>query len=231
MRKTIAIMILMLGISYGAFSQTTGPIDLVVVLDTSVNMSNYHWETSDYLIGPFLREFLRIGDTFHLISFAEAPRMEISRRIEGFGDVETIIARLLLMNPLGSRSNVDSALNFAERYISALPGHRPSKLVLISPGSLPGTANLVGAASGRLRNMGAELQFISVPVTGDGPASGRPPAMIAQPPVTQPPPVAQPPGVQPPVAQPPGVQPPVTQPPGVQPPVTQPPVAELPAAG
>ena len=230
MRKTILILILMLGIVFGASSQDAGPIDLVVILDTSVSMSTYHWETSDYLIGPFLREFLRIGDTFHLISFAETPRMEISRRIEGQGDVETIIARLLLMYPLGSSSNVGSALNFAESYVAGLPGNRPRKLVLISDGSAPGTVNLVNAASGRLRNVGAELQFIRVPVVGDGPASGRPPAvaaMPAPPPVTQPPGV-QPPVTQPPVTQPPGVQPPVTQPPGVQPPVTQPPVTQPP---
>ena len=229
MKKTIFILILKLVIVFGASSQTAaGPIDLVVVLDTSASMSTYHWETSDYLIGPFLREFLRIGDTFHLISFAETPRMEISRRIEGLRDVETIIARLLLMYPLGGQANPGPALSFAENYISALPGNRPRRLVLISDGSAPGTESAVNAASGRLRNMGAELQFIRVPVAGDGPAGGRPPVAVAQPPGVQPPVVAQPPGLQPPVTQPPGVQPPVTQPPGVQPPVTQPPGVQPP---
>ncbi|MCL2231897.1 MAG: VWA domain-containing protein, partial [Treponema sp.] len=185
MRKALLILILMAGMSLGGFAQTAGPMDVVVILDTSVGMSNYHWQTSDYLVGPFLREFLRIGDTFHLISFAETPRMEISRRIEGQGDVETIIGRLLLMYPLGSRSDVNSALAFAERYITGLPGNRPRKLLLISPGT-PGTANLVSTASGRLANANAQLQFIQVPVTGDGPSSGRP-IVAAAPPVTPPP--------------------------------------------
>ncbi|MCL2380018.1 MAG: VWA domain-containing protein [Treponema sp.] len=246
MRRTILILILVLGAAFGAFGQAAGSMDLVVVMDTSVNMSGHHWETSDYLIGPFLREFLRIGDTFHLISFAETPRMEISRHVASAGDLEIIIARLLLMSPLGGQANIGPALNFAEMYVAALPGNRPRRIILISDGSAPGTDSLVAAASGRLSNVGTDLQFIRVPVIGAGPPSGRPlvgvqppgvappvavpPPVVAQPPVAVPPVTAPPPGVQPPVAaQPPGVQPPVTAPPpGIQPPDVQPPAVAPP---
>jgi hypothetical protein len=145
-----------------------------VLLDTSAGMSSHYRENSDYLIGPFLREFLRIGDTFHLISFSELPRLEISRRIENIGDMETIIARLLLMYPLNPQSNLGDALSFAERYSISLPGNRSSKLVLLSDGSAPNTQNLVNTAQGRLSNQGVDFQFIQVPVTGTGPSSGRP---------------------------------------------------------
>ena len=72
MKKIVITLILILGILFGTFAQNSGqgnagPMDLVVVLDTSASMSSSYRETSDYLIGPFLREFLRIGDTFHLI--------------------------------------------------------------------------------------------------------------------------------------------------------------------
>ena len=239
MKKTLLALILLWGIGFGAFSQPAGPVDLVVVLDTSVAMSNYYWETSDYLVGPFLREFLRVGDTFHLISFAETPRLELSRRVESAGDLEIIIARLLLMYPLGRQANIGSALSFAEGHIAALPVARPRMVVLISDGTAPGTEGMISAASARLQAVGAQLQFIRTPVIGAGPPSGRPavalpPAVAAQPPavVVQPPAVVAPPppGVQPPaiVAPPPGVQPPAVvtpPPPGVQPPavVTPPP--------
>ena len=94
MKKTILVIFLILGSLAGLFCQTAnqaGPIDLVVLLDTSAGMANYFRETSDYLTGPFLREFLQIGDTFHLISFSESPRLEISRRIDGTGDVEVVV--------------------------------------------------------------------------------------------------------------------------------------------
>ena len=227
MKKIVLAAMLILGVAFGAFCQGTGssgPLDLVVLLDTSSSMSNFYRETSDYLIGPFLREFLRIGDTFHLISFGGAPRMEISRRIEGIGDVETVIARLLLMYPLDPNTDLAGALSFAERHIASLPGSRPAKLILISDGNSPMAQSVISDASSRLRARGVELQYIQVPVTGTGPVSGRPrvaPPAVAQPPVparpvVQPvPPQQAPPLQQLPV---PGIQvPPPQQPaPGVQ---------------
>ena len=180
---------LILGIVHGVFCQTSGPMDLVVLLDTSASMSSSYRETSDYLIGPFLREFLRIGDTFHLISFAGSPRVEISRRIEGAGDVEAVIGRLLLMYPLDPQSDLGGALSFAESYASSLPGNRFRKLILLSDGDAPGTQNLVSDSSGRLKNRGGDLQYIKVPVTGTGPSSGRLPAQTAS--GTAPPPQTQ----------------------------------------
>jgi hypothetical protein len=175
MKKTIFGLIFAFYLVFGVFCQaanSSGPIDLVVVLDTSSSMSGSYRETSDYLIGPFLREFLRIGDTFHLISFSGTPKLEISRLIEGSGDVETIIARLLLMYPLDPESDVSGALRYAENFASSLPS-RSKKIVLVSDGSAPGTQNLVSESSVRFRGLGADLQYIKVPVTGDAPRSGR----------------------------------------------------------
>ena len=177
MKKTISILILSLYLVIGIFCQSSaslGPIDLIVILDTSASMSNYYNETSEYLIGPFLQEFLRIGDTFHLISFSSAPKLEISRRVEGIGDVETVIARLLLMYPLDPDSDLAGALSYAERYASSLTGSRPKKLVLITDGDIPDTQSFVSASSSRLQGLGTELQYIKMPVTGNGPSSGRP---------------------------------------------------------
>jgi len=175
MKKTIFVLIFALYLVFGVFCQSansSSPIDLVVVLDTSSSMSGSYRETSNYLIGPFLKEFLRIGDTFHLISFSAAPKLQISRRIEGVGDAETIIARLLLMYPLDPESNISRALSFAESFASSLP-NRPRKIVLISDGDAANTQNLVDESSARFRRLGAELQYIKVPVTVNGPSSGR----------------------------------------------------------
>ena len=190
MKRTIFILILILGIVFGISSQTTGaesrsqagaagPMDLVMLLDTSASMSKSYWETSDYLIGPFLKEFLRVGDTFHLISFAGTPKVEISRLIEGVGDVEAVIGRLLLMYPLDPQSDLAGALSFAENYASSLPGDRHRKLILVTDGDVQDTQALVDAASGRLKSQGEDLQYIKVPVTGNGPSSGRPAQTLA----------------------------------------------------
>lgn len=110
------------------------PMDLVVVMDTSSSMFDYFRDISEYAVGPLLGEFMRLGDTFHLISFAGAPRTELSRRIEGRGDVETIAARMLLMYPLGPHSDVIAVLEYLARYLSDLPEIRPKTVVFISDG-------------------------------------------------------------------------------------------------
>ncbi|MDR1178855.1 MAG: hypothetical protein LBK64_08500, partial [Spirochaetaceae bacterium] len=90
----------------GVFSWGQEPIDLVVILDTSSSMSSSYNEVADYLTGPFLREQLRLGDTFHLIAFSRAPALELSRRIEGRGDIQTIIGRLLILYPVNPDTDV-----------------------------------------------------------------------------------------------------------------------------
>jgi hypothetical protein len=184
-KKTLFLIVLMLGIASLVPAQSGGPIDLVVLLDTSASMSASYRTTSDYLIGPFLKEFLRIGDTFHLISFASSPKLEISRRVEGVGDVETIIGRMLLMYPLDPSSDLSGALSFAGNYASSIPIERRKKIVLISDGdgnSAP-AQRVITDASARLTGQGTEFQYIQVPVTG-APSSGRPPA-TARPPQGQ----------------------------------------------
>jgi hypothetical protein len=138
-------------------------------------MSGSYEEVSNYMIGPFLQEFLRIGDTFHLISFSDIPRTEISRRVQEAGDVETIIGRILLMYPLDPYSDISAALNYGERYVSSLPASRQKKIILISDGdhsprqgasaSGGGTfQDLIAASSARLNRMGVEFQYLSVPL-------------------------------------------------------------------
>jgi len=175
MKKLLFVLILVTHLVFGVFCQSSnssGPMDLIVLLDTSASMSASYRETSDYLIGPFLKEFLRIGDTFHLISFSAAPRLEISRLIEGQGDVETIIARMLLMYPLDPESNLSGALSFAESFTSSLPS-RSKKVILISDGDAANTQSLVDGSTSRFRGLGSDFQYIKVPVTGNGPGSGR----------------------------------------------------------
>ncbi|MDR2028876.1 MAG: VWA domain-containing protein, partial [Treponema sp.] len=185
--------------------QDRGPIDLVVLLDTSSSMSGSYEEVSNYMIGPFLREFLRIGDTFHLISFSTVPRMEISRRIEGVGDVETIIGRILLMYPLDPYSDISTALSYGEQYVSSLPSSRQKKVFLISDGDhspRPGSASgggslqdLIAGTSSRLNRLGAEFRYLSVPLgsqtAGSAPGgAARPPAPASTPAASTPAPTA-----------------------------------------
>jgi hypothetical protein len=162
------------------------PIDLILILDTSSSMAGSYQGVVSYITGPFLREFLRTGDTFHLISFSDSPRTEISRRIEETGDVETIIGRMLLMYPLDIYSDIPGALEYGEQYVRSLPPGRNKKVVLISDGEHSPRAGssragldaaavqgFIGETEARLKQRGIDFYFVKIPLVGNGPASGR----------------------------------------------------------
>ena len=177
MKKIIGILLLGLILIVFASGQEEA-MDLILVLDTSSSMSAFYWDIREYTANAFLKEFLRIGDTFHLISFAGSPRIEISRRVEGIGDVDTIIGRLFLMYPLEPDTNVQRAMAYTEAYIQTLPRYRSKKIVLLTDGD-PNPLLLEGAISesvNRIQSMGHDFYLVTAPLSAVGPQSGRPPA-------------------------------------------------------
>jgi len=180
MKKTILAVILILFASFSVYGQNSSPIDLVLVLDTSSGMSSSYENVNNYITGAFLSEYLRVGDTFHLIAFSGSPRLDVARRIKDVGDVETIIGRMLLQYPVENGNNAGAALTYAERYISTLPA-RPKKIVLVSIGGSD-TSSIVSSSRQRLGS-NATIDFVQV-IPGQAltnlPNSGRPAAVRAQ---------------------------------------------------
>ncbi|MDR2631197.1 MAG: VWA domain-containing protein [Spirochaetaceae bacterium] len=180
--KKIFLVALLLWVPFFfAFGQET-PLDLILILDTSSSMSGSYQKTLEYVTGSFLKEFLRMGDTFHLISFSDIPRLEITRRISGWGDVETIMGRLFLLYPLDPYSDISGALAYGEQYVVSIPGTRKKKVVFISDGDHnprqggrveDSIQNLISQTTARLNRAGIDFYYIPVPLAGTGPSSGR----------------------------------------------------------
>jgi len=175
MKKNILTLILIISAALCAYGQNNSPIDLVLLLDTSQGMSSSYDNVNNYITGPFLKEFLRVGDTFHLITFSANPKLDSARIILGVGDIETIIGRMLIQYPVENGNNVTNALTFAERYVTSLPS-RAKKIVLITTGGSD-TTTLVNASKQRLNSKNITLDFIQVtpgrPLS-NLPKSGRP---------------------------------------------------------
>jgi len=175
MKRNFLIFLLILSAVFCAYGQNNSPIDLVLLLDTSQGMSSSYDNVNNYITGPFLSEFLRVGDTFHLVTFSANARLDSARIILGVGDIETIIGRMLIQYPVENGSNVTNALTFAERYVTALPS-RAKKIVLITTGGAD-TNTLVTASKQRLNSRNTTLDYIQVtpgrPLS-NLPKSGRP---------------------------------------------------------
>ena len=180
MKRNILAVMLVLCVQFGIFGQNSSPIDLVLLLNTSADMSSSYENVSNYITGPFLSEYLRIGDTFHLITFSANSKLDSARRISGIGDIETIIGRMFIQYPVENGGNMAAALSFTERYLASLP-LRSKKVVVVSTGS-PEINNLVNAAKQRFSQANTTLDFVQVtpgqPLTGL-PSSGRPSANAA----------------------------------------------------
>ncbi|MDR1575838.1 MAG: VWA domain-containing protein [Treponema sp.] len=173
MKKDIIALILVLG-AFLVYGQNAGPIDLILLLDTSASMSDSYEDVQNYISGAFLKEFLRAGDTFHLIPFSDKPRVDFARRFEGRGELETIIGRMFLQYPLDPWSDIPAALSFAESYAASLPS-RPKKIVLVSDGDSappPGSASrsydeagltgLINETKTRLGGKGIDLYYTRI---------------------------------------------------------------------
>ena len=177
MKKNILVVILIIIAGFGVYGQNSTPIDLILLLDTSSGMASSYETVNNYLTGAFLSEFLRVGDTFHLIAFSGTPRMDVARRITGRGDIETIIGRMLIQYPVENGSDVRAAISFAEGYAASLPS-RPKKIVMIGTGS-PEINSLVTGARQRLSLKNTSFDFVSVTPglpLANLPTSGRTPA-------------------------------------------------------
>ncbi|MDR2808571.1 MAG: VWA domain-containing protein, partial [Spirochaetaceae bacterium] len=226
----VRCFILCFCISIPAFTQNSRnyPVDLIVLLDTSSSMSAFYHDLRNYLTGPFLREHLRLADTFHLISFSDTARLEIVRRVMDRSDVEVIIGRLLLMYPLDPYSDIDQALLYAENYINTLAGDRQKRLVLITdgdhnpPAKTSSNINIeerISATQAALRGAGSLLTVVKVP---DGMRTSPVTEPSRQSPAVTPPPTAEP------ESPPPSVEPPAPPPPQIVIPEPEKPKVERP---
>jgi hypothetical protein len=139
-------------------------------------MYAHNKQVSEYVIGPLLKDFLRYGDSFHLISFSSTAKTEISRKIEGIGDIETIMGRLLLLYPLDKYSDIITALQYTSRYLNDLPENRSKTVVFITDGDhspAPTSPNAgltaenlqkaISDASAKLKGNGWIFHYIRVP--------------------------------------------------------------------
>lgn len=132
-------------------------IDTVILLDTSESMLPYFQSTVDYLIGDIIRNQLKIGDTFNLLTFDSKPNYEMSRKLKSEKDIQDILARILLLQPFGKYTDLVSAIVYVNNYTIKLPISTKKKIIILTDGvndPPPGSMyNNIKSYSGKIKTI------------------------------------------------------------------------------
>ncbi len=182
MKKAIctAMFLLLLAVALG----WTAGIDLVVMVDVSESMFPVFDDLVNYLLRDLLENRLHRGDSFHLLSFADNPEMEVSADIEDTSDLTSVIDRILLLKPLGQYTDLIAALEFLFGYTRSLDSENRKLVLLLTDGihdPPPGSPNRVDseqvlarllASAERIKREGWEIHILSMPREGGMAAAG-----------------------------------------------------------
>ncbi len=109
-------------------------LDMIVLLDISESVFPIFDDLVGHLIQDTLTNHLRMGDYFHLITFADSPKIEVSQKIEAGDQAEEIVTYLLLLQPLGKYTDFISALKYLFHYTADLPSGREKVILVLTDG-------------------------------------------------------------------------------------------------
>ncbi|HTX71856.1 MAG TPA: vWA domain-containing protein [Rectinemataceae bacterium] len=170
------------------------PADVVVLLDVSQSILPYFSDVTDFVVTSVVRDYLRLGDTFHLLSFGDTTQVEISEKVVDDASVKSFLGRLYLLYPLARHSDFAGALAYLYQYLSDLPESRQKVVVVITDGiNNPPEGSLtygmppekvgavIDATAAKIRANGWPVHFIKLPLLppGSNPAAGLNPSQVS----------------------------------------------------
>ena len=148
-------------------SGNTDATDVVVLLDVSQSALPYFQDVTDYVVSSVVEDYLRFGDTFHLLSFGETAQSEIAQRMSSETDVKSVLGKLYLLYPLARYSDLVGALNYLYQYLADLPESRRKVVVVITDGvhNPPPSSPTFGMASAKVQ---VEIEAAATRIRANG---------------------------------------------------------------
>ena len=139
-------------------------------------MLPYYDEVNTKVLTEICDNFVRLGDTFHLLSFNEKPVTEISQPVKTEADIYKIISRFNLLYPLGPYTDFPSALQYAQQYIASLDVYNQKVLIIISDGLFNPASNstfynktpeeinsVIDSTISKMKSEGTHIYYIKAP--------------------------------------------------------------------
>ena len=178
MKKNILFLLCFLfcALAFANVNQVSSKADVVILLDNSGTMLPYYDEVNSKVLTEICDNFVRLGDTFHLLSFNEKPVTEISQPVKTEADIYKIISRFNLLYPLGPYTDFPSALLYAQQYIASLDVYNQKVLVIISDGlfnpaqnssfynkSSEEINNTINSTISKMKSEGTHIYYIKAP--------------------------------------------------------------------
>jgi hypothetical protein len=141
--------------------------DVIVLLDVSQSVLPYFQDVTDYVVSSVVKDYLRYGDTFHLLSFGETAQSEIAQRMSSEADVKSVLGKLYLLYPLARYSDFVGALSYLYQYIVDLPESRRKVVVIITDGmhNPPPSSSTFGMAPEKVK---AEIETAAARIRANG---------------------------------------------------------------
>lgn len=157
-------------------TQASNKADIVILLDNSGTMLPYYDEVNTKVLTEICDNFVRLGDTVHLISFNEKPVTEISQPVKTEADIYKLISRFNLLYPLGPYTDFPSALTYAQQYMASLDVYNQKVLIIISDGLFNPASNstfynktpeeinsVIDSTISKMKSEGSHIYYIKAP--------------------------------------------------------------------
>lgn len=182
MKKNILFLLCFLfcTLAFTNVNQASNKADVVILLDNSGTMLPYYDEVNSKVLTEICDNFVRLGDTFHLLSFNEKPVTEISQPVKTEADIYKIISRFNLLYPLGPYTDFPSALQYAQQYIASLDVYNQKVLIIISDGLFNPAENstfynktseeinnAINTSISKMKSEGTHIYYIKAPFPED----------------------------------------------------------------
>ncbi len=129
---TIFLALIVLAVSTAAYAQST--TDLIILLDSSQSMIPYYNDVAEFICKTILPSYLRYGDRFHVLTFSDTVQNPISKEVLTNADVNAIVAGILLLYPLGTSTDLITALESTWKWTLDLPSGSNKVIVMITDG-------------------------------------------------------------------------------------------------